>query len=220
MPNDSQIIDSDFESADSGDVDATDDTDAAREHALLFAMVQNLFEERGLKESKQIVSLLSIVTDQANLTADEMEHLEGAFYIAHGQRKVDKSKGSILPYLAQALVVPRAANDVAVTEDDAVPPITDAPRDSFGGINKHGDPYKFLMDKYGRWLKEGRKCLDRPTLMEYDSKLLKALQQRFTRDNTSMPPLSEIFPGKKEARENRRKFMASGTSPAPDVREA
>lgn len=182
--------------------------DKAIGHVKRMREVSRVLERLSAEQASKMTRLLSEVGEHMKLSETDIEQVTAALSMAYWQRKMSGGQGSIVRYL-EAVNLPLASSSSVEVNSGVVPPISEAPRDSFGGINTHGDPYVFLMDHYGRWLQPGRKCLDRPTLMEYDAKLLKALQQRYTRDNNSMPPLSEVFPGKTEARENRMKFMRS-----------
>jgi hypothetical protein len=94
--------------------------------------------------------------------------------------------------------------------DSAIPGLLSAPVDTYRGANIDGCPYEFLLKHYGVWLQEGSKYLDRPILARLDKKLLKALQQKSTRNQDSMPLLNEIFPTKTEAALNRMRDGVAG----------
>lgn len=181
--------------------------DKAFAHAKRMGAVGRVLERLSNEQADKITNLMAEIGVHLQLSGADIEQLTAAVNMAHWKRKVAGGCGAIGLYLAS---VNDAPQEPRMTQDEgraSVPSMSDAPRNSFGGVTEHGDPYAFLMEHYGPWLQPRRKCLDRPTLMEYDPKLLKALQQRYTRDNDSMPPLSTIFPGKIEARENRMKFM-------------
>ena len=97
-------------------------------------------------------------------------------------------------------------NPWPASSEEKILSLQTAPKNTYKGVRNDGDPYKFLLEVYGIWLQPGRKCLDRPLLKGLDAKLLKALQQRATRNPGEMPALSEVFPGISLARENRLKF--------------
>lgn len=148
--------------------------------------------------------------DWLELSDDDADELERALLAAALRRKQSPDQ-PILAIISEELR-PAESNVVADSEqyvDGLVPDFTSAPRDTFRGVRVDGNPHEFLMKHYGRWLQEGRKCLDRPMLGELDAKLLKALQQKASRSKGDMPDLAEIFPGKKEARANQLRFMKS-----------
>lgn len=176
-------------------------------HTKRMGVVSRILSNISDEKAAKVTRLVSEVADRMHLSEVDIEQVTMALNIAHLQRKISGGSGSIVPYLA-LVGATRESSQAEELDNSFIPSIADAPRNSFGGVPTHGDPYVFLMKNYGSWLQPGRKCLDRPTLLEYDRKLLKALQQKYTRDNNSMPPLSDIFPGKREARENRTKFMS------------
>ena len=83
-----------------------------------------------------------------------------------------------------------------------VPPIAEAPSDTFRGMHLDGDPAKFLYATYGEWLQDGRKVLDQKTLRVLDKKLYNSLQAR-----TSFRS-KEVFPLKQVAERNILKFCS------------
>lgn len=183
-----------------------DQKDESIAHTKRMGVVSRILSHISDEKATKVTRLMAEVAERMQLSEADIDQVTMALNIAHLQRKMSGGSGSIVPYLA-AVGATRESFEVAEKTDSFVPSIADAPRNSFAGVPTHGDPYLFLMKHYGPWLQPGRKCLDRPSLLEYDPKLLKALQQKYTRDNNSMPPLSEIFPGKREARENRKKFI-------------
>jgi len=95
-------------------------------------------------------------------------------------------------------------------EGPVVSGLHQAPRDTYRGANTDGCPYEFLMRRYGDWLQNEAKYLDRPTLQILDAKLLKALQQKSTRNPGDMPKLKDIFPTKVVAANNRIRDGVAG----------
>jgi|GEM_PF-5800818 len=83
-----------------------------------------------------------------------------------------------------------------------IPPIEEAPKNTFRGVRKDGDPIDFLYATYGEWLQDGRKVLDQRTLKSLDQKLINALQARtgFKKDS--------ILPSHSEARQNLQRFKS------------
>lgn len=144
---------------------------------------------------------------EMNLPTDDLIDLRANFSIANGVWMKDKTGQSFASHLAETLTTQMAKIALLPGTDAEIPYLEEAPQ-RFGGVSVDGNPYKFLLKHYGPWLQEGRKCLDRPLLDGLDPKLLKALQQRYTRGaDPDMPPLSEIFAGKVEAARNRSTYM-------------
>ncbi|UOA28666.1 hypothetical protein [Pseudosulfitobacter sp. DSM 107133] len=154
---------------------------------------------------RRLVDLFSYL----EISREDTEILENALLNAQtDRRKSDpQQNASIMPYLVRSL----AQNGVVERETDgSIPDLSEAPRDSFRGVNVDGDAFEYLLKTYGAWLQDGKKCLDRPSATQLDGKLVKALQQKYTRNRRSMPPLSEVFPTVTEARAIREKFGIAG----------
>ncbi|MEL7282324.1 MAG: hypothetical protein AAFY35_12125 [Pseudomonadota bacterium] len=170
-------------------------------------MVDVLAERLTIEELERLKQLASMF-EAVNFSTDEARLLIAAFSTANGERlRSDDPEQSILPFVAKSLSSDSKDQTPYPEAFTAVPPLYEAPRDAFRGTYDDGDPYTYLLEHYDAWLQPKRRCLDRPTLKVLDGKLLRALQQRYARNNDSMPPLSEIFPGKKEARANRETFI-------------
>lgn len=148
---------------------------------------------------------LIVLMQSMDLTAEDIRTLMVVLSRAHTHLLSSDEHGDFQAVLAKCAAT---AHDNAHTTPTGksisgpVPPLSTAPRDTFRGVRNDGDPYIFLMKHFGPWLQDGRKCLDRPTLKRLDRKLMKALEQRYTRGDDSIPPLSQIFPSKTEAARN------------------
>jgi hypothetical protein len=177
-----------------------------------FGTVRHLIETFSDEQWKQLSDLIHLLS-YIKISPEDTQMLEAALVQAQANRKVSdpRSENSILPYLMDSLSH-NGDSDPSPRVDlgDAVPGLQHAPRDEFRGVNQDGDAYAYLLDRYGVWLQEGRKCLDRPSMTRLDGKLLKALQQKYTRNKRSMPPLSDVFPTVKEAKANREKYGVAG----------
>ncbi|TQM89946.1 hypothetical protein [Roseinatronobacter monicus] len=160
-----------------------------------------------LRELNIMLSTLSTM----RLTDDEMRTLN-IIISAVNTARLSGTNGDLLSQLGTVIseLVGTNANDRAAAAHgpEGVPLLETAPRHTYRGVRKDGDPYAFLLRTYGPWLQRGMECLDRPTLNDLDPVLLKALQQRFARSKEpDLPALSEIFPSKHEAERNRLKYM-------------
>lgn len=177
-----------------------------------FGTVRHLidtFTDEQWRQLSDLIHLLSYI----KISPEDTHMLETALVQAQVNRTINDPllQNSILPYLVDSLR--HKESGVHVSGEDAVvtiPDLTTAPRDEFRGVNTHGDAYAYLMKTYGTWLQEGQKCLDRPSMTRLDAKLIKALQQKYTRNKQSMPPLSDVFPTVTEARATREKFGVAG----------
>ena len=161
--------------------------------------------------------LLHLAIDMACLSDEDCHGLVKAITLAAFKRDEDSSASSVIPHVIQQLssAVKVGAQKIEVSDfDEVVPDFSYAPRNEFRGAHEDGDPYSYLMESYGPWLRKGRECLDRPTLAQFDKKLLKALQQRSARKPDSMPRLAEIFPSKVTALNNQHDYMAGRTKKA------
>lgn len=140
-----------------------------------------------------------------DLTAEDIRTLLVVLSRAHTHRLSSEEHSDFQAVLAKSVAAVQGsahAAPIAKSIGGRVPPLSKAPCDTFRGVRHDGDPYIFLMEHFGPWLQDGRKCLDRPTLKRLDRKLMKALEQRYTRGDDTIPPLSQIFPSKTEAARN------------------
>lgn len=157
----------------------------------------------------QMANLIKAI-EAMSLAQDDLRRLARLFSATNVHRLDEADPdGTIYEHVGKALSTlsqSPAPSVEPVEENVRIPPLSEAPRNTFQGVRVQGDPYAYLISTYGPWLQEGKKCLDRPTLEVLDARLLKALQQRFSRGtDPNMPPLSSIFPSKTEAERNRKR---------------
>lgn len=173
-----------------------------------FRTVRRLVDQMSDDQWKSIEPLINLLS-LINMSPEDTALLETALFHAQRdrRRRDPEQNDSIMPYLVNSLA---QKDDVDCETDGSIPNLTEAPRDSFRGVNADGDAYEFLLKTYGPWLQDGKKCLDRPSATSLDGKLMKALQQKYTRNKRSMPPLSEVFPTVTEARAIREKLGVAG----------
>lgn len=192
------------------------DEDAAAflKHNDRYRTVRHLVDELAEDQWDSIRELIHLLS-YIKISPEDTKTLEAALLHAQGNRRMSDAQQnkSLMPYLVESLsqrsnAAPSA--DADTVSDSPIPDLTEAPREEFRGVNTDGDAYEYLLRVYGPWLQEGKKCLDRPSASRLDGKLLKALQQKYTRNKRSMPPLSEVFPTVTEARAIREKFRIAG----------